>query len=127
VNLVYQDIKEKTSSGNPANRYTFLEHKWVITNVPTGGTTRSFHLKAYKLPQSPGDGDNFVFAYSTNNSTWTDMVTVTQTVDSGTYQEFTLPPTLSGTVYIRVKDTVQTPGTKVEDTIRVDHLFIRKQ
>jgi len=123
-NSAAQSIKEKETNGNPNNRYSYLEHKWTIS-VPTGGLSRTFHLNAWRT-NSP-DGDNFVFAYSTNNSTWTNMVTVTQTVDSGTYQVFTLPPNLSGTVYIRVKDTDQTPGHRNLDTIYIDHMFIRKQ
>jgi hypothetical protein len=120
----YQSIKEKSTNGNPANRVSSLEYKWTIA-VPTGGTQRSFHLKAYR--SGTESADNFDFAYSTNNNTWTNIVTVTQTADNGSYQVVNLPSNLSGTVYIRVTDTDQAPGNSALDTIYVDHMFIRNQ
>jgi hypothetical protein len=117
----YESITEIESGGKPANRYSYLEHKWTI-NV-TGGSTVTFFVEAYQSTSS--DGDNFVFAYSTNDSTYTDMVTVTKTGDDDTYQTYGLPASTSGTVYIRVKDTDQTSGNRNLDTINIDHLFIR--
>jgi hypothetical protein len=124
ANSQHQSIKEVETNGNPNKRYSYLEHKWVFS-VPTGGATRSFHVKAYQSVST--DGDNFIFAYSTNNSTWTNMVTVTSTSASGQNLSFTLPPTLSGTVYVRVKDTNQAQGHRELNTVYVDHLYIRKQ
>jgi len=66
-----------------------------------------------------------VFAYSTDDITYTDMATVTKVADDGSYQTFDLPSDLSGTVYIRVKDTDQTAGNKALDTIYIDQMFIR--
>jgi exonuclease III len=120
-NDAYESITEGESGGRPINRYSYLEHKWTI-NV-TGGSTVTFFVEAYQSPSS--DGDNFVFAYSTNDSTYTDMVTVTKTGDDNTYQTYGLPASTSGTVYIRVKDTDQTQGNRNRDTINIDHLFIR--
>jgi hypothetical protein len=74
----YESIEEIESGGKPANRHSYLEHKWSI-NV-TGGDTVTFYVEAYQTASS--DGDNFVFAYSTSqDGTYTDMVTVTKTVD----------------------------------------------
>jgi hexosaminidase len=117
----YESITEIESGGKPANRYSYLEHKWTI-NV-TGGSTVTFFVEAYQSTSS--DGDNFVFAYSTNDSTYTDMVTVTKTSDDNNTQSYALPSSTSGTVYIRVKDTDQTSGNRNLDTINIDHLFIR--
>ncbi len=52
------------------------------------------------------------------------MVTVTKTSDDDTFQSYSLPDTLSGTVYIRVKDTDQTEGNKTKDTIYIDRMYI---
>jgi hypothetical protein len=117
---VYESIEEIESGGKPANRHSFLEHKWTI-NV-TGGNVVTFYLEAYQSVSS--DGDNFVFAYSTNDADYTDMVTVTKTSDDDTYQTYGLPGGLSGTVYIRVKDTDQTQGNRNLDIIYVDRMYI---
>jgi hypothetical protein len=50
------------------------------------------------------------------------MVTVIKTADDNTYQTSELPNDLSGTVYIRVKDTDQTVGNKALDTIYIDQM-----
>jgi hypothetical protein len=74
----YESIEEIESGGKPSKRHSFLEHKWSV-NV-TGGDTVTFYVEAYQTASS--DGDNFVFAYSTSqDGTYTDMVTVTKTVD----------------------------------------------
>jgi carboxypeptidase T len=98
-----------------------LEHKWTTT-VPAGKSPYNFRVDAYRTTST--DTDNFVFAYSTDNVTFTDMVTVTATTDSDTYLSYTLPTTLSGTVYIRVRDSDRTAGRTILDIIRIDHMFI---
>ena len=122
-NDVYEEITERQSGGKPSNRYSYLEHKWTI-NV-TGGETVTFNVEAYKTPS--GDGDDFVFAYSTDDSSYTEMVYVTKTNDDDTVQSCPLPASISGTVYIRVKDTDQTKGNKSLDTIYIDHMYIRSE
>jgi len=120
---VYESVTEIESGGKPANRYSYLEHKWTID--VTGGNSVTFYLEAYHSPSS--DGDDFVFAYSTDDSTYTDMVTVTKTADDNTCQTSELPNDLSGTVYIRAKDTDQTVGNKALDAIYIDQMFIRSE
>lgn len=116
---VYEAVTERQSGGKPSKRYSYLEHKWTF-NVPSSDTV-SFYVEAYKTSSS--DGDDFVFAYSTDDSSYTDMVTVTETYE--TVQSFVLPGYMSGTVYIRVTDTDETPGNKSLDTISIDHMYIR--
>ena len=100
---------------------SLMEHKWTID--VTGGSSVTFYVEAYRTDS--GEGDNFNFSYSTDDSTYTDMVTVTKTADDHTSQTYELPSTLSGTVYIRVMDTDRTKGKKTRDTIYIDHIFIR--
>ena len=117
----YESIQERESGGNPNNRYSYLEHKWTIDVL--GGDTVTFYVEAYHTSNS--ENDDFVFAYSTDDSSYTNMVTVTKTSDDDTYQSYALPGSTSGTVYIRVLDTDQTAGNKTKDTIYVDHMYIQ--
>ena len=119
----YESITEVVSGGKPNSRYSYLEHKWTI-NV-TGGSTVTFYVEAHHSSNS--EGDNFVFAYSTNDSTYTNMLTVTKTSDDNTYQSYALPSSTSGTVYIRVVDADHTAGRQNLDTVYVDHMYIRSE
>ncbi len=118
---VYQEITEGQSSGKPSNRYSYLEHKWQI-NV-ADGVNAALHVESSRTDNS--EGDDFVFAYSTDDQSYTDLITVNSAIDSA--QSAALPSTVSGLVYIRVIDTDRTSGNKVLDTIKVDELFIRNE
>ena len=120
---VCEAITEGERKGNPAKRYSYVEHTWTID--VTGGSSVIFYVEAYRTANE--EDDDVVFAYSTDGSTYTDMVRVTSTSDTDTYQTYELPGTLSGTVSIRVRDTDRTEGNKARDTIYVDHLFIRSE
>jgi hypothetical protein len=72
-----------------------------------------------------GTEDDFKFQYSTNGSTWTDMMTVTKTADDDAAETFELPGSLSGTVYVRVIDTDRRGKRTALDTLYVDDMFIR--
>ncbi len=98
-----------------------LEHKWTAS-VPAGKSPYTFRIDSHRTVNS--EGDNFVFAYSTDDVAYTDMVTVSATSDTDAYQTYTLPTSLSGTVYIRVRDADRTAGNVVLDTVRIDHMYI---
>jgi len=118
---VYEVIEEVESKGKPTNRYSYLEHKWTID--VTSGSDATFYVEAYHTANS--EGDDFVFEYSMDDSTYTPMVTVTKTTDGNTYLTYTFTELISGTVYVRVRDTDQTAGNRTLDTIYIDHMFIR--
>jgi beta-lactam-binding protein with PASTA domain len=120
---IRQSITETETSGNAKNRTSQLEHKWAF-NVSAADTV-TFHIEAHHTANS--EGDNFVFAYSTNgaNGTYTNMVTVTKTSDNNTAQTYTLPPGTGGTVHVRVIDLNRTAGRRVLDTIHIDHMYFR--
>jgi len=111
-------IEEAQSPGKSNKSY--LEHKWTVD--VTGGATITFYVEAYHTPNS--EGDDFEFSYSTDDQTYTYMLTVDKTAETSGYQTFSLPNSLSGTVYIRVTDTDQTRGNNVKDTICIDHMYI---
>jgi hypothetical protein len=73
------------------------------------------------------DSDSFIFAYSTDDSIYIDMFTVTATEDDNNYHTFALPSSTSGTVFIRVTDTDRNQGHLELNTVYVDHLFIRTE
>jgi hypothetical protein len=120
---IYESITEVESGGKPSNRYSYLEHKWTID--VTGGNSVTFNLEAHHSPSS--DGDDFVFAYSTDDSTYINMVTITKTADDNTIQTYDLPNDLSGTLYILVRDTDRIKGNRILDTIFIDYMFIRSE
>jgi len=123
ANGVVEEIEELRTGGKPANRITYLEHIWEF-NV-TGGSSVDFHLRAWKTASS--DGDDFEFAWSVDGTNYTNMMTVTGTSDPGTYSVFALPPSTSGTIYVRVRDTDRNAGGNDRDSIFVEHMFVRSQ
>jgi len=112
---VYEAITEK------ANNRSALEHKWTI-DVYGGYASYTFFLEAHHTFNT--EGDDFIFAYSTDDVTYMNIVTVTKTTDNNTYQTAVLPASLSGTIYIKVVDKDRTKGNRVKDTIYVDHMYI---
>ncbi|UCD29976.1 MAG: metallophosphoesterase, partial [Planctomycetota bacterium] len=118
----YESIEEILSDTNPSkDRYSYLEHKWTID--VTGGSTVTFYVEAYHTSNS--EGDDFVFAYSLNDSDYTNMLTVTKTSDDDTAQSYELPGDTIGTVYIRVMDTDQSAGNQTLDTIYIDNMYVQ--
>lgn len=119
----YEAIEELAiTTGAPSGRKSYLEHKWTI-NVTSGNKTNvTFYLEANHTVNT--EGDYFVFAYSTDNVNYFDMVNITKTLDDNTCQTFEMPGTISSPVYIRVRDADRTPGNTVKDTIYIDRMFI---
>ena len=72
-------------------------------------------------------GTIFVFFYSLDNVDFTEMLTVTKTADDDVPQSFNLPGATSGILYILVLDADSSKGNSVQDSLFVDHLFIRSQ
>jgi len=117
----YENIKERENGGKPSKRYSYLEHKWIIP-VTGGMVSYTFYLEAHHTLNS--EADDFIFAYSTDDFNYISMITVIKTSDDDTYQMFTLPTSISGNIYIRVKDTDHTSGNRVLDTIYIDYMYI---
>ena len=103
-----ESITERLSGGRRPSRYSYLQHTWTF-EVPAGITTLS--LTATSDPSS--DGDEFVFSYSLDGNTFTEMSDPSD-----------FPANATGTVYIRVTDTDRTPGNQTLDTVSVDYIAI---
>jgi hypothetical protein len=119
---ISESITERLSGGKPENRFSYLEHKWIF-DLPDGNNF-TLHLNAWS--SGSADQDNFIFSYSLDEITYTEMLTVSNTSDFE-YQVFNLPPLHQGNIYIRVKDSDQNIGSGVLDTVYIDHLFIRSE
>jgi len=115
---VYETITEVEYTGHPRKRYSYLEHKWTF-NLGSGGDNMVFYLETYRPANT--DGDDFVFAYSTDDATYYNMVTVA----SGTEQvySYTMPAGVTGTVYVRVIDTDRNWGLTSLDPVYVDQMY----
>jgi thermitase len=118
-----QTITEIETLGKPSLRYSYLEHKWGF-DVPPGAAI-TFHANAWSPPSV--DGDAFVFAYSIDDVNYTDMFAVADPVDTGNYQVFALPGSLSGRIWVRLADTNRVGGQRALDNVSIDHLFMRSE
>lgn len=121
-NGVSQSIRERESGGKKQNRYSFLEHKWTFNVAPAAGFM--FNLNAWS--SGSAEGDEFVFSWSTDDTTYTDFLPVVST-DPANVQTAILPNTLNGTVYIRVRDTDRTAGNRSLDTVFIDNMYIHAE
>lgn len=109
------------SGGKPANRHTYLEHRWNF-NVSNGASVTVY---ANAWSEGSNDGDEFVFEYSLNNGgSFTELFTVSST-DESNLQSAAIPGAPSGNILIRVADTDQTSGHMEKNTVFVDHLYIQ--
>ncbi|MBC2705351.1 S8 family serine peptidase [Desulfobacula sp.] len=113
----YERITEVISSNHPRKTTSYLEHKWAF-NVDTGNSV-TFYLEAYRSDNE--DGDDFVFEYSTDGSTYYDLFTVNDEVEKIYFAQ--LPSSLSGMVYVRVTDSNSSWGNNSLDTIHIDEMY----
>jgi hypothetical protein len=116
-----QSITERESGGKPANRHTYLEHRWNF-NVSAGATVTVY---ANVWSSGSSDGDTFNFEYSLNNGgSFSSLFNVSGTASSN-MQSFVIPGAPSGSIVIRVVDTDQTRSHRDKNTVSVDHLYIQ--
>ncbi|GAA5497575.1 hypothetical protein Rhal01_03771 [Rubritalea halochordaticola] len=118
---VYEVLQENKTSGKPSSRVSSLEHTWSF-DIGAGGVLVELSVEAFHDANS--EGDDFVFSYSTDGINFTDLITVTKTSDDNTAQIAPLPAGVSGTVYIRVRDTDRTVGNGNQETLSIDHLSL---
>ncbi|ANQ21223.1 peptidase S8/S53 subtilisin kexin sedolisin [Vibrio natriegens] len=120
-----QTIVERLSGGKPANRYYYLQHTWVFTNVPIG--TSTLYLKA-SASSASSNVELFDFSFSLDGSLYTSIPNTQDGESPVIYRaEFTLPESSDGTVYIRVTDNNSEASDTVADEISVDQLVIETQ
>jgi PKD repeat protein len=115
-----QSVTEQESGGNPRKRQSSLQHQWTFSVSPGTGIS----LTANAWISGSADVDQYIFAYSTDGSGYTDLFTVSSTND-GNVQMAVLPAGLDGTVYVRVVDSNNGQGERVLGQLSVDYLLIR--
>ena len=96
-----------------------LEQQWTFE--VSGGSVVTFSVEAHHNSSA----EDFSFEYSTDGTTWTQMLTVTKTSDNDQLQSCELAPGTSGTVYVRVVDTNRDRKESSLDTIFVDRMVIQ--
>jgi hypothetical protein len=106
---------------------TLLEHYWSIDVQPGKSVTLVVDASTTKSAKN-----SFTFAYSTvpaflayNKEAWIDMFTVS--ANSPNSMQFSLPSTLSGTVYLSVRDNQRVAGTITSDSVNIDSMTIRTE
>jgi PKD repeat protein len=115
-----QSITEQESGKNARKRRSSLQQQWTFSVSPGTGIS----LTANAWISGPADVDTFTFAWSTDGSNYTNLFTVTSTIESNV-QMTVLPASLDGTVYIRVVDSDNGQGESVLGQLSVDYLLIR--
>ncbi len=97
-----------------------LEHTWTLSAA--AGHDHTFYLDAYH--SSNTEGDNVVFEYSKDRTSWTPMVTVTKTADNDVLQSYAFPQDVTGLLYVRVRDLDRTTGRTKLDTVGIDEMYV---
>ncbi|MEZ5503654.1 MAG: M12 family metallo-peptidase [Halioglobus sp.] len=120
-------IKEVTRFNPQWRRYSYLEHYWSIQVNPGEES-----ITLYAGVDTSATAQSFTFAYSTvpvgladDKSAWIDMFTVSSQTPKA--MQFALPATVSGPIYISVRDNVRTLGVITDESIRINYLMIRTQ
>ena len=116
---VLQSITEVTSNGNPARRRSSAGHRWTFTVTPAASV--EFFVEAHRTDNA--EGDDFVFEWSTDNSTFQPLLTIDSSVPNLT-RTAPLPAGTQGTVYIRAIDGDNSQGNSSLDTLFVDAMSI---
>jgi hypothetical protein len=118
---VYQVITEAII-GKGNSKQSLLEHHWTV--LVSLGQEHLFQVEAFHSENS--EGDDFLFDYSTDGTTFVPMVTVSKTADDDIAQGYSLPAEVVGELTIRVTDADRTQGNSaVADSIYVDRLWVR--
>jgi hypothetical protein len=116
-----QSITERDSGGKPANRHTYLEHRWNF-NLSAGATTTVY---ANIWSGDSTDDDTFNLEYSLDNGgNFYSLFNVSSTASSN-MQFAAISGNHNGSIIIRVVDTDQTRGHREQNTVFVDHLYIQ--
>jgi PKD repeat protein len=115
---IYEVLTEVLNTNHPKKTYSYLEHKWRF-QVASGA---SVELRVEAFRPDSEDGDDFTFEYSTDDVDYTPLLTVAGAVE----QEYLslLPANTSGTVYIRVVDTMRAWRTNSLDSVHIDYMVI---
>ena len=106
----YQTITETTTPGDA------LSHRWEFDIQP--GASATFSLEAYSTSAS----EVFWVSFSTDGSSFQNMLTMSNTSDTDQPQTYDLPAGINGTVIVAIRDSDGSEGAV--DTLFVDRIAI---
>jgi hypothetical protein len=115
----YEVLTEVVSGGSPNRRYSYLEHTWSFNFT---GHDLTLNVEAFH--NANNESDNFVLAGSKDGVNYTDLLTVTKTSGDNSPQSVAVNTQVTGTYYIRVRDTDRTAGRTSLDRFSVDYLAV---
>ena len=119
---IIQSLTERVSGGKKRSRYSYLLHTWQF-DVTAGASITVF---ANAWSNFSAEGDTFIMEWSTNSNDGFQTLFVLGEDSSVTLSKLIdTTGTLSGPVYIRIRDMDETAGRTVLDTVYVNHLFIK--
>ena len=93
-----------------------------MVTLPASGP-HEFAIEAYISPSL--DFDEFIFAYSEDDSTYIDLLTVSNFIDDDIVQTATIPDSVTGDIYIRVLDTNRTATGTAIDYVYIDRMYVQ--
>jgi len=113
----YEVITETISSSHPRKTTSEAEHKWTFS-IAGGGSNYMFYVEAYRTANT--EGDDFAFAYSTDDVNYSSLVTVASTTE----QVYSVAlPNLSGIVYVRATDGNRSWGNTSLESLFIDQMY----
>ncbi len=113
----FEVLTEGETNGKPDNRTSLLDHRWTF-NLSAGISTL-FYVSAYRDDNT--DNDDFAFEMSTDNVSFSPLLTVDGSVETSYQVPLTSSP--GGTIYVRVRDTNRNRGARSKDKIYVDQMY----
>jgi len=116
---IYEELSEALNVPNK-NGYGTLEHIWRFDNVPTGANLQ-FRIEAHR--SAIDLSDLFGLSYSTDNSSYTPLLSVDKTLDDNSEDIVSLPPGINGTIWVKAKNTDHVKGSGTLDTLYVDCMY----
>jgi chitodextrinase len=115
-----QSISERESGGKPQNRYTYLEHHWNFSI----GAGDMVTVVANAWMSGPNAGESFDLEFSVDGGEFQKLFTIAST-DPNNLQSANLPGAPSGSITLRVVDTLRVSGNRDANTIHMDHLYVQ--
>lgn len=119
-----REILKETSVTLPGGGSTSrLVHTWQFFSVP-GASSHMLHVEGKRAANSENDNFQFYFSYDGLNYTAITGALISSGIEPGGGLDFSMPG-IGGTVYIQVRDTDETAGATILDTVEIDQLTIK--
>lgn len=117
VDQVYLLVSRATGTTSASSKM------WTTQAITAGQDTYKFFVEGFHT--SNNEGDDFVFRYSTTaTGPFLDLLTM-KTISSDSTVSVSMDKSIGGKVlYILVEDTDGTTGHTIQDTVKIDYMYI---